>query len=364
MPPSFSPPKQEQLKLTNTAFPATDNVDRFYDLYIYDSTNDGVVNYNRVLVAPATAGDAVGATPPISAFFGDVPTIELMNKMGFDADGLGNHNFDRGEQYLRNTLIPLAQFIYLSANVVDSTGHTPPEWTAAHVFEVDGVKVGLIGFTNEDAPTLVFPNSFGPFQVTNATAAVNAEAANLRDQGVRVIVALGHHGATAGTLTNPTGPLIDLADNVKRVDAVIGDHTDFQVISTRPNGVLVVENRSRGIRFMRVRLVYDPHAKGSVIYKTADFHRPWNIGVTPDADIQARINDLNSQLAPILGTVIGNSTVFISRADACGRADGRLCESLVGNTTTDALRKTYNATIQGRIVCTTSGATVCPVILP
>ena len=42
--------------------------------------------------------------------------------MDFDADGLGNHNFDKGQAYLRNTLIPLADFPYLSANVVDSTG--------------------------------------------------------------------------------------------------------------------------------------------------------------------------------------------------------------------------------------------------
>ena len=33
-----------------------------------------------------------------------------MNLMGFKLDGLGNRNFDRGEAYLRNTLIPLADF--------------------------------------------------------------------------------------------------------------------------------------------------------------------------------------------------------------------------------------------------------------
>ena len=37
-----------------------------------------------------------------------------------------------------------------------------------------------------------------------------------------------------------------------------------------------------------------------VIYKTADFHKPWNIGVTPDPAIQANIDDLNTQLAPDL----------------------------------------------------------------
>jgi 2',3'-cyclic-nucleotide 2'-phosphodiesterase (5'-nucleotidase family) len=151
---------------------------------------------------------------------------------------------------------------------------------------------------------------------------------------------MGHDGATAGTLTDPTGPIIDLADNLRHVDVVIGDHTDFQVISTRPNGVLVVENRSKGIRFTRVTLVVDGN-NDRVIYKTADFHKPWNIGVTPNPTIQARIDDLNAQLAPILGTVIGDSTVFIPRADACGQSAGRTCESLVGNTTTDAMRTAY-----------------------
>ena len=287
-----------------------------------------------------TAGDAVGATPPISSFFGDTPTIEMMNLMGFDADGLGNHNFDKGQSYLRNTLIPLADFKYLSANVVDNKGKTPREWKPSRVFEFDGVKVGLIGFTNEDAPTLVFPNSFDPFHVSPALAAVNAEAARLKNKKVNVIVAMGHLGATAGTLTSPTGPLIDLADGVSNVDAVIGDHTNFQVLTVRPNGVLVVENRSKGIRFTRLRLVFDKTTK-TVVYKTADFHTPWNIGVMPDPAIQAEIDSLNAQLAPILGTVVGSSNRFIPRADACGNADGRTCESLVGNVVADSMRLIY-----------------------
>ena len=44
-----------------------------------------------------------------------------MNEMGFTVDGLGNHNFDRGQAYLRNTLIPKARFPYVSANIVDAS---------------------------------------------------------------------------------------------------------------------------------------------------------------------------------------------------------------------------------------------------
>jgi 2',3'-cyclic-nucleotide 2'-phosphodiesterase (5'-nucleotidase family) len=306
----------------------------WFDVYRAEAQNGSVT---------VAAGDSVGATPPISAFFGDTPTIEIMNMMGFDLDGLGNHNFDRGQAYLRNTLIPLADFPYTSSNVLGPNGRTPAEWKPSVVFDTfDGGKVGFVGFTNEDAPSLVFPNAFDPFVVHPRLAKVQAEVNRLRKQGVKTIIVIGHDGATAGTLTNPTGPLIDLADQLTGVDAVIGDHTNFQVLATRPNGTLVVENLSKGARFTRVRLVLDTSQK-TIVYKTADFHKPWNIGVTPDPAIQTRITELNAELQPILGTVIGSSTVEVLRSDVCGRADGRLCESLVGDAVTDAMRNTYSS---------------------
>lgn len=291
-------------------------------------------------VIEMAAGDSTGATPPISNFFGDTPTIEIMNMMGIDIDGLGNHNFDAGQTYLRNTLIPLAKYPFVSSNIVDASGKTPKEWSPSHEFKfTQGVKLGIVGFSNDDLPTLINPVGLVPFQVANSTVAVNAEAAKLAKNNDAVI-AIGHLGATDGTLTSPTGPLVDLADNVTNVDAVIGDHTDFQVLTTRSNGVLVTENRSKGIRFTRVRLVIGPGKEG-VVYKTADFHKPWDIGVTPDPAIQAKIDDLNAQLAPILNTLIGASTKFIPRTDQCGNGNGRLCESLVGNVVADAMRTKY-----------------------
>jgi 2',3'-cyclic-nucleotide 2'-phosphodiesterase (5'-nucleotidase family) len=291
------------------------------------------------------AGDSVGATPPISSFFGDKPTIELMNKMGFKLDGLGNHNFDRGQQYLRNELIPLATFKFVSANIVDpATGKTPPEWAPSRTVDLGSVRLAVIGFSNDDLPTLINPAGLVPFVVTNSTDAVQKRATQLRKQpGIDAVIAIGHLGATAGSLNAPTGPLVDLADNVPNVDAVIGDHTDFQVLTHRPNGVLVTENRSKGIRFTRVRLIVDT-ATNKVVYKTADFHKPWDIGVTPDPAIQARIDDLNAQLGPILNTEIGSSTKFVPRADQCGNGNGRTCESLVGNVVADSMRTKYDPT--------------------
>jgi 2',3'-cyclic-nucleotide 2'-phosphodiesterase (5'-nucleotidase family)/predicted AlkP superfamily phosphohydrolase/phosphomutase len=307
----------------------------WFDAYRAESQNGSIT---------VAAGDSIGATPPISNFFGDTPTIELMNAMGFNADGLGNHNFDKKAAYLRDTIIPLANYPFLSANVVDANGKTPAEWKPSHVFSFDGAKVGLVGFTNEDAPGLVSPDAFDPFHVAPRLAAVQSEINNLRAAGVKTIVVMGHDGATAGTLTKPTGPLLDLADSLSGADVLIGDHTDFQVVSRRSNGLLVTENRSKGARFTRIRIVVDATTKAAV-YTTADFHKPWDIGVTPDPGIQTRIDQLNAQLAPIFNTVVGRSTVVVPRGDACaaatGRTDGRACESLIGDLVTDAIRSAY-----------------------
>jgi len=288
-----------------------------------------------------TGGDSFGgATPPISNFFEDRPTPPIMNMMGVDAEAVGNHQFDRGEQFLRNELIPLADFDILSANVVFPNGQTPAEWSRSTTFKFDGIKVGVVGFTTEATPDLLFPGRLGPFEVRPVLPAINAEADRLRDSGIKTIIGLGHEGATGGTVSDPTGPLVDIADQSVGFDAIIGDHNDLQVNSLRSNGVLLTENRGKGIRFTRIRLLVDEDT-GRVVYKTADFHRPWNIGVAPDAEIQAEIDSLNAQLAPIFSTQIGESNRFVPRADACGNGVGRTCESLVGNITTDAMRLTY-----------------------
>jgi 2',3'-cyclic-nucleotide 2'-phosphodiesterase (5'-nucleotidase family) len=296
-------------------------------------------------VITLSGGDAVGATPPISNFFGDTPTMHVLNMLGLSADTLGNHNFDRGSAYLRNTLIPIAQFPYLSANTVFANGGGyPAEWKPSQVFNFEGFKLGVVGFTLPELATLIFPGNLDPFVVTDPKAAINGEAAKLTSKGgLNAIVAAGHLGVDLDGSGNivPPSELLTLADGLNGVDVLLGGHTHSQFIGMR-SGVLVGEAPNSGQRFDRIRLTIDTATK-AVVYKTADFHKPWNIGVTPDPQIQAYIDDLSTQLAPIFNTVIGTSTVKIPRADSCGRADGRLCESLIGDLTTDALRTTYSA---------------------
>ncbi len=181
----------------------------------------------RLPSRPATRS---GATPPISAFFGDKPTIELMNLMGFSADGLGNHNFDKGPAYLRNTLIPAGEVPVPLGERRRRDGKTPKEWSPSKMFNFDGFKLGLIGFTNEDAPTLVFPGSFDPFHARERDG--RCERRGREAQGGEHRHDRRHRPPRrdGGHAHEPDRPVVDLADNVTNVDAVIGDHTDFQVL--------------------------------------------------------------------------------------------------------------------------------------
>ena len=154
-----------------------------------------------------------------------------------------------------------------------------------------------------------------------------------------MIVALGHEGATAGTLHRSHGPLIDLADGAVNVDAVIGDHNDLQVDSLRSNGVLVTENRGKGLRFTRIRLVVGT-GKDGVVYKTADLpqavgHRADPRSSDPGRDRRAE----RGARADPRTRRSGSRPKPIPRADQCGNDVGRLCESLVGNVVTDAMRE-------------------------
>ena len=73
------------------------------------------------------------------------PMVTMMNLIGFDASALGNHEYDSGIKGLAK-VISLSNFPYLAANI-----SCPPETMIQvrpyQVFDVKGVKVGVLGIT-------------------------------------------------------------------------------------------------------------------------------------------------------------------------------------------------------------------------
>ncbi|MGH3144280.1 MAG: metallophosphoesterase, partial [Rubrobacter sp.] len=140
------------------------------------------------------AGDMVSASPLISAYFHDEPTVYAMNEMGFDIGTLGNHEFDEGREEMLRLLrggqrtdtggrpadgsdpdFPGARFPYVAANTIyRETGGTvlPPY----QVLERDGVRIGFIGVTTLETPDIIIPDAAEEFRFLDISEAVNRNA--------------------------------------------------------------------------------------------------------------------------------------------------------------------------------------------
>lgn len=296
---------------------------------------DRAANPNTLLM---TAGDAVGASPPLSSFFDDTPTIDFMNYARFDADTFGNHNFDKGLNHLQ-AQIDRANFPYVSANLRNVEANLAGVRPYV-IKKVGGVKVAVIGVTNPEAPTLVAPGALGTIEITDPAAAAMRARAAAQAEGAKVFIAIGHLGIEGTDAAGaPSGPLTDFANAVHGFDLILGDHTNVQYKSTI-NGALVLENLSKGATYARTTLHYDRRQGGSVT-ATSEFVVPRTAAVTPDPNVVAMLQPYRDQLSAQLDGVIGVANGLFAR----GSNIERIREVPIGDLTADALRAAYGTQI-------------------
>lgn len=238
-----------------------------------------------------TAGDDFGATPAISNFFNEEPAVKAQRMMGIQVNTLGNHNFDRGVAHLQQMInlagaptssgAPGRPYRYVSANLKNLDANLTGVEPVAY-FNVAGAKVAVIGITNEEAPSVVLPGSFGTIEVTDGVAAANKYARIARKAKADAVIVITHKGVRGFTSGLPTGELVDFANAVDPglIDVIVGDHTDTQFSGTI-NGMLVHENRSFGLTYAKTLLTVQPGQPGeagTVTSKTVSFVTPGPAG--------------------------------------------------------------------------------------
>jgi 5'-nucleotidase len=308
-----------------------------------------------------TAGDDYGATPPVSSFFEDVPSILAQRLMGIQVGTFGNHNFDSGIAHLQDQIdlagaapssdTPGSPFTYVAANLknleANVSGIAPYQ-----MFNVGGARVAVIGIVNEEAPTLVLPGSFGTIAITNGVEAANKYAAMARGKDKADAVVVITHKGVRNLTGAAVGELVDFADQVDPtlVDVVIGDHTDIQYSGLR-NGVLVHENRSFGQTYAKTILTIQPKAKGAggrVTDKYVQFVSPATAGLSDndtscgelpycDQAIVDMLVPYRLQLQALLDSKIGTTTEPFKR----GTNIERVQEMPIGDLVADGMRWRY-----------------------
>ena len=147
-----------------------------------------------------------------------------MNYMGFCSMTLGNHDFDWGEDPIKNNA-EIAEFPILAINVYNkSTGERAPYCTPSIMIERGGAKIGIIGAIG-DVYSSISKDMVTDVEFKTGTQLnnlVKAEAEKLRNEGADFIVYSVHYGES------------DIPAGI--VDIVFEGHSHSSYVNTDSSG--------------------------------------------------------------------------------------------------------------------------------
>lgn len=154
---------------------------------------------------------------------------EWMNSMDFVSMTLGNHEYDWGEEKIRQNYAA-AEFPFLAINIYNkSTGMLADYCTPSVVVERSGIQIGIIGAMGDCYSSISADRVTDvEFKVgSQLTALIKAESERLRSQGVDIIVLSMHDGIDGYDVSLSNG----------YVDVCFEGHTHKQYVKTDSYGV-------------------------------------------------------------------------------------------------------------------------------
>jgi len=291
------------------------------------------------------AGDLFQGTLWYSKFKWKV-VWNLTSSIGLDAISLGNHEFDDGLDDLTSFVrrVPYA--------VVTDNVDVGPDWGGLQqrllpykVFSKthNGVtrKVGVIGYVTPDTEKITTGGRNAKFTAEEVALAKNVQ--QLRDQGVEIIIAVGHSGYQRD---------LEIASRVNGLDVVIGGHTntflwpgetpahfkwakmgEYPTVVQGPAGgkTLVVQTNGYGRFLGDLTVGFDPESGALVNWEG----RPIFLDSTikRDQGLLKKVEWYSDQVAAFMSLPIGKAEVALYG----GRPACRLRECQMGSFLADAM---------------------------
>uniref|UniRef100_A0A672ZAK6 5'-nucleotidase n=1 Tax=Sphaeramia orbicularis TaxID=375764 RepID=A0A672ZAK6_9TELE len=274
-------------------------------------------------------------------FYKGAEAAHFMNRLGYDAMALGNHEFDNGVDGLMKPFLQDIKCSVLSANirtdsVLESTFGNA--FFPYKIFTVGGQKVGVVGYTSQETPALSEPGPHLDFE--DEVSAVQLQVDKLQTLGVNKIIALGHSGFTVDKT---------IAAKVRGVDVVIGGHTNTFLytgpppsseVPVGPYPVLVKSEDGRTVPVVQayafgkylgfLKVTFDDsgnvvESKGNPILLDSS--------VPQDPDVLAEVEEWKQNLANYSSQEVGQTLVFLNgSSEEC-----RFRECNLGNLICDAM---------------------------
>ena len=269
--------------------------------------------------------------------------INLMNKVGYDAIALGNHEFDYQLARLVE-LNNLSNTKFLSCNFA-KVGEDKSYFDSYTIVSYGDVEIAYIGITTPSTISSSNPAQFKnedgeiiyTFNEAEMYSLVQANIDAVLAAGADYVIALSHVGySEAGDFTDIT----DIIENTDGFDVVLDAHThsviEEKIVKDKSGDDVLLS--STGTKFEYVgKLTITENGLDTELMETATYEKT-------DATVDAYLAEINESYAVLGNRVIGQSEVTLNTHEGDNRLV-RNSETALGNLCSDAIRVMTGADI-------------------
>ncbi|MBO6676393.1 MAG: 5'-nucleotidase C-terminal domain-containing protein [Rhizobiales bacterium] len=309
------------------------------DIYSIDNRSDqgGFARLSAVVQAEreandnviyAVAGDFLSPSL-LSSFDQGEHIVELFNMTPPDVIVPGNHEFDFGEEVFRARMAEVEGSNLLAANMRNEDGTVLDGFSDTMMMDVDGLMIGIIGLAADDSDEKSSP---GTIQISSALETGLAQADALRDAGADIIVAVAHANIAVDNAMYATGEF----------DIILsGDDHDLRLMYDGRTALVESSEEAEYVTAIDVSATIEVEGDDRDVDYTLAFRPMSTLGMEGDAEVAARVDELNALLDAELDVALGTITAELDSR----RATVRTQEATMGNLVADGMRAAVGADI-------------------
>ena len=254
--------------------------------------------------------------------------VALTNLIEPDVFVPGNHEFDFGPDVYRRRMAE-SRFPYFGANVTGPDGKLLPGMKASQIYDLGGVKVGVVGLVMEEVPVVSSPGDirFGPVMAT-----LRREAEALRADGAEILVAVSH-----------TARPVDYEIVRSRlVDILLTGH-DHDLAIQYDGQAVMVESNEEGHFVTAIDVTVRAAGQGSrrTVSWSPSFRVHDSANVEPDPDVGRVVAAYEGELSKVLDIVLGITATSLDSRTSVVRSR----EAAIGDMIADAMRLSTGADV-------------------
>lgn len=262
----------------------------------------------------------------MSGFDQGAHIVAMQNLMGLDVFVPGNHEFDFGkENYLK--LVAAQTYPTFAANLRDAAGNTLPGHRDSQIFELGGIKVGVIGTAFDPTPQVSNP---GDLKFSSTMDALRRESASLKQQGADIIVGVVHADRRMD---------YEIVRS-RLVDVLLTGH-DHDLAIGYDGKVVMVESNEEGNYVTAIDIAVSIRGEGASrqVSWTPTFRVNDSRAATPDPAIATIVKGYEAELSKELDIEIATLAAPLDSRTGIIRTQ----ETAIGNLFADAIRSATGA---------------------